>query len=224
MGNNKLVLFFILLLLVGQSYGQNMLTKYVIIDTLDIANNIDSEKWEKYQWSILSFKGKDYDTSSNKTYDKQSRTFSLKYLKGDSLNVKLFIDDKYSTISLNHLEKLNDTIHINKWFVFHNELVDSVYQWVGYYHHIGDSIKLYKHKYKKYVTRHKSIKREKYAFMLNGKSYEIPIDTSWLDLPQWYHGYASKKDEKKDIKGGSHNRFAGKIHTKEQQYTGRLDL
>ncbi len=231
--------FFLLIMVfvVQQCYGQDTLVKYFVVDTILFNKDIIRNKLfdGKYFMYLLVKENEEKVFFEGNFYIETYPNLETKirYLKGDSLNVGIIMDDKRSIIWLNHIEYLPDTIHIPKWDLIHNQLQDSVKTWVGYYHYIGDSmVALYKQKSREYVTNKKSETQLKsYSFILNNVSYQVQLTTEVENLVTWYHGYPSRKGEerryKKEIRGRKnvkYNRFAVSVHKKQKVYIGRISL
>lgn len=224
--------------LTKNSFGQDTLVKYLMIDTVVFERNVN--KYSLYDGTY--FKGLLLTGNTHSSFidhdwlnENYPNYFSkIRFINSDSLSIGIIIDDKQSTIWLNHLERLPDTIRIKKWSLFHNQLQDSFSQWIGYYH-INDSSKtLYKEKTKKSLTNRTNEKTcSNIRFILNDRSYEVPLIIQHQMNIFWGHGYPTKRDKKKSYRSFDdpqkhkpirYNKFAISQERKQKIYTGSINF
>lgn len=233
----RYLLFVLLLLNAPCSYSQDTLSKYFTIDTLVFDKGFDINRVAANK----DFIGLIRDAHSANRYvapywvnDGHGRYATvLKYLRNDSLNIALLMDDKGSAVWLNHLEKLPDTIYISRWYMYHNQLPDVERNWTGYYHYVDDSlVGLYKEKSSQVETKGPAdTMLKEINFRLNNVSVRVPLIIEQSGLVSSYHGYVKKNglqkrykrevDGKKNVK---YNKFAGSKVTKYRLYTGGVNL
>jgi len=217
-----------LLLLTGQSVYAKGTLKYLLVDTLIFERSISKEKHPGHDDKMEVFvksPGLWIDTSYTITPGKLT---ILNFPDADSLQLGLIIDDAGSTIRINNVEKLGDTIHLRTWTIFHNDLPDTVWRSKSYFHYDQDTIyHVYKRRKSVSISGSGVNVHHNVGFILNNTPYNIsikPSSESQLGSDTIYHGYPRKRDRRKEEKDRKHNRFVGSILERKTNYTGYLNL
>ena len=229
---NALLVF---LLLISLNSWADGVSKYLIIDTLVIESDVKVWKLKdnyKDNDVVIGFGMNRVTISYNPTEDGPHGIRSLiDFDSKDSLQLSLIIDDKKSLVTLTNLEKCGDTIHINKWTIFHNNLPDTIDTRITYYHHTTDSIHLYKSRATRDTHGDTTHPKTAIADTINGRYYKIPLCRGYCCNPSLgemqvsiYHGYARKRDRKRELKGRRYNYFVYSIDENGISYSGTLRL
>ena len=229
---NVLLVF---LLLISPNTWADGVSKYLIIDTMVIESDVKVWKLKDNYGDndiVIAFGMHGAIISYNPTDDGQHGIRSLIHFDSkDSLRLSLVIDDKKSLVDLTNLENCGDTIHIKKWTVFHNNLPDTIDTRITYYHHTTDSIHRYKSRATHDTYGDTTLSRTGIAANINGTYYQIPLCRTYCCNPNFgeiqiniSHGYAKKRDRKRELKGLPYNYFVYSVKENGISYSGKLRL
>ena len=231
----NVLLVFLLLTISQNIWASDTLSKYIVIDTIVFEKDVDFKRLQKDDHLIkLLIAGHDVTIEKNEISNNDLNILSKVYFtRKDSLSIDITIDDKGSTVHFNNLEKLGDTIHINTWTVFHNDLPDTVTQFISHFHHIDDStIKTYKHRESISYSGSDTNMRKSFSFTLNGVFRCISLTTQKGSNMSIGCGPSTKRDWKKYAKNienkhfhfNKYNSLSGGFVEKILLYHGYLQL
>jgi hypothetical protein len=174
----------ILLVIAGCSYGQDTITKYIVIDTVTIAEGI---RTDAYDYSDFLRKADNKFVAFENNYlsleGHPSLCVKIRFLSAKDLAVSILLDDKMGSLELHNLENAGDTIRLSSYRIYRNCLFDSFKTSLSYYHHFNDTTKVsYKNKTGTELPVYACDTLREVFLRVNGRSYRVPISFSQVTI------------------------------------------
>lgn len=188
------------MLLIGFStFGQDTVSKVIIIDTITFDKGIPVDK-EDYS-PFLKNVGNEYVAFENNWIRDAypALCVKVKCLTKQECAIGLPLDNQSGRLEFHHLENLGDTIHITRYRIFNNCLFDSFKTSLSYYHRFNDSTSvLYKNKTKVNLPKKGCDTLKELALIINGEPYLVPLTFSKdINTAIYCKGFARKRDERR---------------------------
>jgi hypothetical protein len=237
----KIVLCSLIGLALGTSArAQDVLTRTIVVDTVELDSAIELSDLRLFSLvdvrpdQIVSITQDSLFRSGDKPLN-----CTIQYHKGSGLVAYLMLDDKGGQIRIENIESAPQILHIPKWHICKNRLIDGVMRNVSYYHHFNDSVEKKPFAEKSWQTpsfyRYQDTLKSTNV-VVNDKEYHIPLSVGPShSIVKVIDGYLSRMDEKKERKVNTtpnlpgrkkikYNTYSTTVKTSFHSYTGILKL